>query len=185
MSDGWYWGVTVRVPAAEPLLRRLADHLDAPGLQVQAPATAHVTLLYAPLRDLADCGDLAERVREIAAAQSPFSLTIGGLFEFTTPSRVVAWLAVTEGAEVLQELRAQLCRCDADVLPHAWQPHCTLLYAEEPAAYPALRPPLIEACADVHLHVTVDALWIAGFPAAGDAAHDLEYRVRVPLGAGQ
>ena len=75
MSDGWYWGVTARVAAAEPLLRRLADHLDAPGLHVQAPATAHVTLLYAPLRDVADCDGLAERVAEVTAAQQPFSLT--------------------------------------------------------------------------------------------------------------
>jgi 2'-5' RNA ligase len=182
VTDAWYWGATIRVDAAAPLLARLQRDLAAPGLHVQEPATAHVTLLYAPLRGAGGAHAVADRVRDAARETAPFTITLEGLFEFTTPTRVVAWLGASRGRAELQELRARVCGCDTDVLPHVWQPHCTLLYAEEPGTYPALRPRVIEACADVRLDVTVDALWIAGFPESGHAAHDLQYADRVPLG---
>ena len=62
-----------------------------------------------------------------------------------------------------------------------WRPHCTLLYAEQPDAYPAVQATIGEVLAGARVEVDVDALWIAGFPATGHAAHDLEYRLHVPL----
>ena len=180
MTD-WYWGATVRVDAAAPLLTRLAANVAAPGIHVQRPDTAHVTLLYAPLREENACMGLASRVTGVAAEQQPFRLVLSGLGEFATATRVVAWLGIEEGAEHLIDLRRGLAQCDRDVLPYAWRPHCTLLYAEQPDAYPAVRPAIGEALAGERIEVEVDALWIAGFPATGHAAYDLEYRLHVPL----
>ena len=138
MTD-WYWGATVRVDAAAPLLTRLAATVQGPGIHVQRPDTAHVTLLYAPLREENACNGLASRIRTVAAQQVPFRLVLSGLGEFATATRVVAWLGIEEGAEHLIQLRKGLAACDRDVLPYAWRPHCTLLYAEQPDAYPAVR----------------------------------------------
>ena len=180
MTD-WYWGATVRVDAAAPLLTRLAATVQGPGIHVQRPDTAHVTLLYAPLREENACNGLASRIRTVAAQQVPFRLVLSGLGEFATATRVVAWLGIEEGAEHLIQLRKGLAACDRDVLPYAWRPHCTLLYAEQPDAYPAVRQAIGEALAGERIEVDVDTLWIAGFPATGHAAHDLEYRLHVPL----
>ena len=112
----------------------------------------------------------------MAAEQAPFRLVLSGLGEFATATRVVAWLGIEEGAEQLIDLRKGLARCDRDVLPYTWRPHCTLLYAEQPDAYPAVRPAIGEVLAGERIEVEVDALWIAGFPATGHAA----LRPRVP-----
>jgi 2'-5' RNA ligase len=177
----WYWGATVRVDAAAPLLTRLADEVVAPGIHVQRPDTAHVTLLYAPLRAEGDCTDIAGRVRLVAERQEPFKLVLSGLGEFATPTRVVAWLGVEQGVDELVHLRDGLCSSARDVLPYVWRPHCTLLYAEQPDAYSGVRPIIGEVLTGARVEVEVDALWIAGFPATGHAAHDLEYRLHVPL----
>ena len=177
----WYWGATVRVDGAGPLLERLAATVTGPGIHVQRPDTAHVTLLYAPLREENACNGLASRIRTAAAEHARFKLVLSGLGEFATATRVVAWLGIEEGAEQLIELRQGLAACDRDVLPYTWRPHCTLLYAEQPDAYPTVRPAIGEALAGERIEVDVTDLWIAGFPATGHAAHDLEYRLRVPL----
>lgn len=179
----WYWGATVRVDAAAPLLRGLEETVVGPGIHLQRPDTAHVTLLYAPLRAENACTNVAERARAIAERQAPFRLVLSGLGEFATPSRVVAWLGVEEGLDDLKALRGGLCKADKDVLPYAWRPHCTLLYAEQPDVYPTVRPALTDALRGLQLEVRVDALWIAGFPTTGHPAHDLEYRLEVPLRA--
>ncbi len=180
MTD-WYWGATVRVDAAAPLLMRLADEVVGPGIHVQRADTAHVTLFYAPLRAEGDSVDIANRVRLVAERQGPFKLVLSGLGVFATATRVVAWLGVEEGVDELVELRDGLCSSARDVLPYLWRPHCTLLYAEQPDAYPAVQTAIADALAGVRIEVDVDALWIAGFPATGHAAHDLEYRLQVPL----
>lgn len=180
MTD-WYWGATVRVDAAAPLLTRLADEVVGPGIHVQRSDTAHVTLLYAPLRAEGDCVDIASRVRLVAERQAPFKLVLSGLGVFATATRVVAWLGVEQGESELVALRDGLCNSARDVLPYAWRPHCTLLYAEQPDAYPDVQPAIGEVLAGARVEVDVDALWIAGFPATGHAAHDLEYRLHVPL----
>jgi 2'-5' RNA ligase len=178
----WYWGATVRVDAAAPLLTRLADDVVGPGIHVQRKDTAHVTLLYAPLHAENGCNDIASRVRGIAAQQPPFKLVLAGLGEFATATRIVAWLGVEEGADALVALRDGLCNSARDVLPYVWRPHCTLLYAEQPDVYPTVRQAIGGVLDGARIVVDVDALWIAGFPATGHAAHDLEYRLRVPLG---
>ncbi|MDX6376019.1 MAG: 2,3-cyclic 3-phosphodiesterase [Gaiellaceae bacterium] len=180
MTD-WYWGATVRVDAAAPLLTRLTEEVVAPGVHVQRPDTAHVTLLYAPLRAEGDCTDIATRVRGVAERQAPFKLVLSGLGEFATATRVVAWLGVEQGADELVALRDGLCNSARDVLPYVWRPHCTLLYAEQPDAYAVVRPAIGEVLSGARIEVEVDTLWIAGFPATGHAAHDLEYRLHVPL----
>lgn len=180
MTD-WYWGATVRVDAAAPLLTRLAEVVVGPGIHVQRRDTAHVTLLYAPLRAEGDCTDIATRVRGVAERQPPFKLVLSGLGEFATATRVVAWLGVEQGADELVALRDGLCNSSRDVLPYVWRPHCTLLYAEQPDAYAAVRPAIGEVLSGARIELVVDTLWIAGFPATGHAAHDLEYRLRVPL----
>lgn len=180
MAD-WYWGATVRVDAAAPLLTRLAEEVVGPGIHVQHRDTAHVTLLYAPLRVEEGCADIASRVRGVAARQPPFKLVLSGLGEFATATRIVAWLGVEEGANELVALRDGLCSSAPDVLPYVWRPHCTLLYAEQPDAYPTVRPAIGDVLDGARIEVAVDALWIAGFPATGHAAHDLEYRLHVPL----
>jgi 2'-5' RNA ligase len=162
-------------------LTRLTATVAGPGIHVQRPDTAHVTLLYAPLREEQACNGLASRVMGVAAEQAPFRLVLSGLGEFATATRVVAWLGIEEGAEQLIGLRNGLAQCDRDVLPYTWRPHCTLLYAEQPDAYPSVRPAIGEALAGERIEVDVDALWIAGFPSTGHAAHDLEYRLHVPL----
>lgn len=180
MTD-WYWGATVRVDGAAPLLTRLTDEVVGPGIHVQREDTAHVTLLYAPLRAEGDCVDIAGRALGVAEHQAPFKLVLSGLGEFATATRIVAWLGVEQGGDELVSLRDGLCNSARDVLPHTWRPHCTLLYAEQPDAYPAVRPTIGAVLADARIEVEVDALWIAGFPATGHAAHDLEYRLHVPL----
>jgi 2'-5' RNA ligase len=169
------------VDAAAALLTRLGTTVQGPGIHVQRPDTAHVTLLYAPLREETACNGLASRIRSAAAEHAPFRLVLSGLGEFATATRVVAWLGIEEGAEHLIQLRKGLAACDRDVLPYTWRPHCTLIYAEQPDAYPAVRPAIGEALAGERIEVQVDTLWIAGFPATGHAAHDLEYRLHVPL----
>ncbi len=180
MTD-WYWGATVRVDAAAPLLARLADEVVGPGIHVQREDTAHVTLLYAPLHAEAGCTDVATRVRGVAAQQAPFKLVLSGLGEFATATRIVAWLGIEDGVDQLVALRNGLCNSAPDVLPYSWRPHCTLLYAEQPDVYPTVRPAIGDVLDGARIEVDVDALWIAGFPATGHAAHDLEYRLRVPL----
>jgi 2'-5' RNA ligase len=183
VTDRWYWGVVVRVDEADAMLDALAARaVRCPGIHVQRPGSAHITLLYAPLRGLEAADDLARRARTAAADAEPFDLTLHGAGEFPTPSRIVAWLAAENGIAELRRLRRALCDCDDDVLPHPWIPHCTALYAEAPTAYEPFRGDVRKILDDTRVSVRVDALWVAGFPASGHAAHDLEYRLRVPLG---
>jgi 2'-5' RNA ligase len=182
VSDRWYWGVVVRLDEADGLLGTVARVATGPAQHPQRPGTGHVTLLYAPLRGPGACDDLAERARDAARGVQPFTVELHGAGEFPTASRVVAWLAVERGISDLRGLRRSLKGCDTDVLPYAWIPHCTVLYAEDPPTYSEARRSVREVLDEARLTATVDALWVAGFPASGHPARDLEYRLRIPLG---
>lgn len=170
----------IRVDEADPLLRRLGALAPPAGVLVQAPGSAHVTLLYAPLRGIEGAAELARRAAPAAARVPPFRLRLGGLGEFPTEARTVAWLGV-EADERLQALRASLCTTDDDCLPYSFVPHCTLVYGDNVPRYDAFRERLLAGAGEATLDVQVDELWIAGFPAGGHPARDLIYRLAVPL----
>jgi 2'-5' RNA ligase len=180
-APGWYWGVTIRIDQADQLLQRLDGLIDEPGVHVQRPGTAHVTLLYAPPRLAGDCGAMAACAERIASRTEPFQLRLGGIGVFPPPPRTVAWMGIYDGTETLQGIRGDLCKADRDVLPYGWVPHCTLLYADSPEAWDTVRTTVEQAVHGVNLKVDVDALWVAGFPVGAHPADDLTYRVRVPL----
>ncbi len=181
-AERWYWGVVVRLDQADDMLGAIARATTSPSQHSQAPGTGHITLLYAPLRGAVACDDLATRAREAAAGLSPFDVELHGAGEFPTATRVVAWLAIERGIAELRTIRRALCGCETDVLPHAWIPHCTALYAEDPAAYAPARQQVRAVLDGTRFTASVDALWIAGFPESGHPARDLTYRLRVPLG---
>jgi 2'-5' RNA ligase len=180
-GPGWYWGVTIRVDDADELLEQLAGLVTEPGVHVQRPGTAHVTLLYAPPRTAADCGAMAACAERIAGRAAPFQLRLGGIGVFPPPPRTVAWLGIYDGAEMLHAIRGDLCSADVDVLPYGWVPHCTLLYADNLQAWANVRDAVERAVHGISLTVDVDALWVAGFPVGAHPADDLAYQVRVPL----
>lgn len=180
-ADGdWYWGVVIRVDAADDPLRTLGRLDLPPGIELQRPGTGHVTLLYAPRRDARGERRLADAAAPIAAATAPFSVRIAGFGEFHTPERVVAWLGLADDAPI-QALRRSLFHCDDDVLVHPFVPHCTLAYGDAPDAYLAERARIEAAMREVSFDVAVDEVWIAGFPRGGHPARDLVYRARLPL----
>ena len=182
MEGQWFWGVVVRLDPVDDVLRSLERTVCGAGIHVQHVGTGHITLLYAPLRPEGSCASLAARARAAAATAAPFSVTLHGAGEFPTASRVVAWLAVESGIAELRTLRRALLDCVADVLPHPWIPHCTTLYAEDLTAYEPAQAGVRETLDEARVTATVDALWVAGFPASGHPASDLEYRLRIPLG---
>lgn len=178
----WYWGVVVRVDGARDLLEAAAGLADDAGVRIQEPRTGHVTLFYAPLRGRRDAPALAERVRDAARSRAPFELVCTGFGEFASSERPVAWLGVAQGADHLADLRDALCACDEDCHRHAFVPHLTLAYGEDPAAYAGVRDPLARLAGDARIAVRVAELWIAGFPQSGHPARDLRYVDRIPLG---
>jgi 2'-5' RNA ligase len=178
----WYWGVVVRVDGAEPILRGVAGLAgDDEALRAQDARTGHVTLLYAPLRGRRAADDLSATLAPLAEATAPFEIAIGGLGEFASDERTVAWLGVDDADGALGRLRDTLCRTTRDDLPHRFVPHLTLLYGEDPAAYARLREPLHDLTRGASVRATVDAIWIAGFPQGGHPARDLRYAGRLPL----
>lgn len=180
----WYWGVVVRVDAARGLLDEVQATVDGEDVRGQEPRTGHITLFYAPLRGRNDAPALGDRVRATAARIPAFDVACAGFGEFPSTTRPVAWLAVAEGAERLDELRTALCACDVDAHRHPFVPHLTLAYGEEPATYATVRPQLAAAAAEVRIAARVDAVWIAGFPQSGHPARDLRYVERIPLAGG-
>jgi 2'-5' RNA ligase len=180
-DDSWYWGVVLRAAPVDPLLRRIAQIPPPIGVSPQAEATGHVTLFYAPLRGIAAVRDIAARMRPVAARVEPFTVELGGLGEFVSAHRVVAWLGVDEGADVLRTLRAGVCAVDEDQLPHSFHPHCTLAYGDDPVAYASFRPALRAAVGEERLRLDVDRLWIAGFKQGSHPARGLRYKVDLPL----
>jgi 2'-5' RNA ligase len=180
-DEAWYWGVVVRAAPVDPILRRLAQLDPPPGVSPQAEGTGHVTLFYAPLRDAAGARQLAARMRRVAASTPPFTLELGGVGEFVSAQRVVAWLGVRAGADELRALRDGACAIDADTLPHSFHPHCTIAYGDDPAAYATFRPALRDAIGDTTLRLDVDRLWVAGFRKGDHPARGLGYKVDLPL----
>lgn len=179
----WFWGIVARVDTAQDALREVATLAESrEGLTAQDPRTGHVTLFYAPLRGRRAADQLAEAVAETAGSHRSFALSIAGFGEFSSPGRTVAWLGVDRGEKDLARLRAALCRCDRDNLPHRFVPHLTLLYGENADAYGALRPALVDLAGRTRLEANVDTLWVAGFPQSGHPARDLRYVARIPLG---
>ncbi|MGA0122766.1 MAG: 2'-5' RNA ligase family protein, partial [Gaiellales bacterium] len=154
------------------------------GARPQEPRTGHITLFYAPLRSRRAAPELADRARAAARACTPFDLVCAGFDEFASADRPVAWLGVTQGSQHLGDLRAALCACDEDCHRHAFVPHLTLAYGEDPAAYGGVRDALAELAGGVRIETRVDELWIAGFPQSGHPARDLRYVERLPLGTG-
>ncbi|MGI9187211.1 MAG: 2'-5' RNA ligase family protein [Gaiellales bacterium] len=180
----WYWGAVVRVDAAHDLLTELARQVDGDRVRSQDPTTGHITLFYAPLRGREAASQLADRVRASIATVSSFDLHCDGFDEFASETRPVAWLGITAGGAELTALRDALCGCDEDCHRHAFVPHLTLAYGEDPAAYAAVRD-AIRATADrARITEHIDAIWIAGFPVDGHPARDLRYVERLPLSGG-
>jgi 2'-5' RNA ligase len=179
----WYWGVVVRVDAAQAVLEAVGEAADGESVRAQDPRTGHITLFYAPLRSRNAAPELAERVRAAAAAMPPFDVRCAGFGEFPSATRPVAWLSVADGADRLLALREALCGCDEDCHRHPFVPHLTLAYGEEPAAYGAARAAIAAAADGAAVDARVDAVWIAGFPQSGHPARDLRYVERIPLGA--
>ncbi len=180
----WFWGVVVRVDEAREALEDVAGLAGADGVRPQDPRTGHITLFYAPLRGRRAAPELAERARAAAAAAAPFDLVCAGFGEFASPERPVAWLGVARGSHHLADLRAALCACDEDCHRHAFVPHLTLAYGEDPAAYGHAREGLAQLAGGVRVETRVEELWIAGFPQSGHPARDLRYVERLPLGPG-
>jgi 2'-5' RNA ligase len=179
----WYWGVVVRVDEARAALADVAGLLEPDGVRPQDPRTGHITLFYAPLRSRRDAPELAARARAAARDAAPFDLVCAGFGEFASPERPVAWLGVAEGSHHLADLRAALCSCDEDCHRHAFVPHLTLAYGEDPIAYGRARDALAQLAGDVRVETRVTELWVAGFPQSGHPARDLRYVERLPLGA--
>jgi 2'-5' RNA ligase len=179
----WFWGIVARVDIAQDVLLEVAEiatpHAD---LTPQDHRTGHITLLYAPLRGRRAGDQLAEAVAQTARTQQAFDLAVAGLGEFISPDRTVAWLGIEQGEDALHHLRQALCDCERDNLPHRFVPHLTLLYGENATAYGTVRPALTAVAERTRLELTVDALWVAGFPQSGHPARDLRYVARVPLG---
>lgn len=180
----WYWGAVVRVDAARDLLTDLAAKVDGDHVRSQDPATGHITLFYAPLRDAGAAPQLADRVRASVAEVPAFDLRCDGFDEFPSATRPVAWLGITIGNETLAVLREALCSCDEDCHRHAFVPHLTLAYGEDPAAYAEARAAIRETAERAGVAERIDAIWIAGFPANGHPARDLRYVERIPLSGG-
>jgi 2'-5' RNA ligase len=180
-EDEWYWGAVVRVDAAQPLLTAVAACVDGERVRAQHPSTGHITLFYAPLRAADAASVLAARVREDVARVPAFDLRCTGFGEFPSPTRPVAWLGIEQGTEAITALRALLCRCDQDCHRHAFVPHLTLAYGEDPEAYAARRDDVHAATRAQAIESRVDAIWIAGFPATGHPARDLRYVERIML----
>jgi 2'-5' RNA ligase len=180
----WYWGVVVRVDASHEVLQDLGTLVDGEGVRAQDPATGHITLFYAPLRGPAAAPELAERVRGNVGHIDAFDLHCAGFGEFPSATRPVAWLGIVHGQDVLARLREVLCDCDEDCHRHAFVPHLTLAYGEDPAAYAATRAVMREVAEHAAIATRIDAVWIAGFPADGHPARDLRYVERIPLAGG-
>lgn len=180
----WYWGAVVRVDAARDLLTTISTRVDGERVRSQDPSTGHVTLFYAPLRGPEDATTLADRVREDVGRLPAFDLRCAGFDEFPSAARPVAWLAVADGAESLHELRNVLCTCDEDCHRHAFIPHLTLAYGEDPASYATAREAIRDEAEHTTITTRIDAIWIAGFPADGHPARDLRYVERIPLASG-
>lgn len=178
----WYWGAVIRVDAAADLLRAVDDLAGCDDVRVQDSRTGHVTLFYAPLRSRNAAPDLGDRIRAAVARMPAFDLRLGGFGEFESPTRPVAWLGVRDGAEPIAALRDVLCGCDDDCHNHAFVPHLTLAYGQDPERYAAARDALRTAADAADVVQRVDAIWIAGFPQSGHPARDLRYAERLPLG---
>ncbi len=181
-DEEWFWGVVVRVDAADDVLRRLAAVRRPEAVVPQRPGTGHVTLFYAPVRSADSVSLLAGAAAPAVARTAPFRLRLGGFGEFVTPGRVVAWMGVEDGLEPLREVRRALCDCDLDTLAHPFVPHCTLAYGDSPEVYATVRDLIAAETHDAHVELEVEELWIAGFPRGGHPADDLVYRRRLPLG---
>lgn len=180
----WYWGAVIRVDDAEPLLAQISTRVDGERVRAQNPQTGHITLFYAPLRGSDGAGVLADRIRADMAQIPAFDLQCTGFDEFASDVRPVAWLGVTAGHEPMAQLRSALCACDEDCHRHAFIPHLTLAYGEDPAAYGAVRGDIRNVAEHAVIATHVDAIWIAGFPADGHPARDLRYVEQIPLARG-
>lgn len=180
----WYWGAVVRVDAAHDLLTELADCVDGDGVRPQDPATGHITLFYAPLRGPEAAPQLADRIRGRIAPLPAFDLRCAGFDEFPSETRPVAWLGITTGQAALDALREVLCGCDEDCHRHAFVPHLTLAYGEDPTAYASARDAMRAVADRTVIDEHIDAIWIAGFPDDGHPARDLRYVERIPLSGG-
>lgn len=178
----WYWGVVVRVDGARALLEDATGLVADEGVRVQDPRTGHITLFYAPLRGRREAPELAERARAAARASAPFDLVCAGFGEFASPERPVAWLGIAAGSHHLTDLRSSLCACDEDRHRHAFVPHLTLAYGDDPAAYAAVREPLAHLAGGARVAARIEDVWVAGFPQSGHPARDLRYVERIPLG---
>ncbi|MFM7551833.1 MAG: hypothetical protein ACKO7Q_03175, partial [Actinomycetota bacterium] len=65
---------------------------------------------------------------------------------------------------------------------HAFVPHLTLDYGDDPAAYAAAREPRAHPSGGARVAARIEELWVAGFPQSGHPARDLRYVDRIPLG---
>ena len=181
LDTDWYWGAVVRVDAAHALLTELATRVDGDRVRPQDPTTGHITLFYAPLRGPEAAPQLADRIRESIARVPAFTLRCAGFDDLPSTTRPVAWLGIAAGNYTLKLLREALCGCDEDCHRHAFVPHLTLAYGEDPSAYDEARAAIRDAAERTIIDQQIDAIWIAGFPAAGHPARDLRYVERIPL----
>lgn len=126
----------VAIESTDAIRRRASGLVDrlrhyAPSARWVEEDGLHLTLFF--LGDLgdADVADACSRVEWAARANAPFSMRVAGLGAFPEVSRPRAlWLGVTDGAEPLGRLQADLDDALADLAPRgenrAFVPHWTL-----------------------------------------------------------
>ncbi|QDT68440.1 2',5' RNA ligase family [Planctomycetes bacterium MalM25] len=126
----------VAIESTDAIRRRAAGLVDrlrpyAPTARWVEEEGVHLTLFF--LGDLGDAevADACSRAEWAARANAPFSMRVAGVGAFPEVSRPRAlWLGVTDGAEPLRRLQADLDDALADLAPRgenrSFVPHWTL-----------------------------------------------------------
>lgn len=142
--------ITAEVRA--PLRERLPD------VRWVREGTLHLTLLFLGERSEAEAREMQAVVREVAAARTPFTVSLAGLGMFPGPARPrVVWLGVAEPAPVqglYHALASARSRLGMPAEERAYKPHVTLGRVP-PAAEAGARKLLGPALAAVRFEAPV------------------------------
>lgn len=149
-----FYGLDLPADFRREMCRLAALRLSAADWRVAHPDTLHVTLRFLGDTPADRLPDLLAAGAEVAAAAAPFPYACARLIGLPHPRRArVAALAVSEGAEKLEQLAAalneRLARLGVPPEGRPFRPHLTLARARDLAAVPA---------AAMEAHAAADAL---------------------------
>lgn len=126
----------IAIESTDTIRRRAAGLIDrlrpyAPSARWVEEENVHLTLFFLGELGDAELADVCSRAEWAARANAPFAIRVKGVGAFPDVSRPRAvWMGVTEGAEPLKRLQADLEEAVADMAPRGenrgFVPHWTL-----------------------------------------------------------